>query len=97
LTYYQISAQTIRRVVLAPSDIGPAIRQKRIAALFALGPTGLGPLTDVVTAVAKASKGAPEIIEIEAAEAIAKRFPALEEAEIAPGPLAQPRQGRPRA
>jgi TRAP transporter TAXI family solute receptor len=85
LTYYQISAQTIRRVVLAPSDIGPAIRQKRIAALFALGPTGPGPLTDVVTAVAKASKGTPEIIEIEAAEAIAKRFPALEEAEIAPG------------
>ena len=85
LTYYQIPGQTIRRVVLAPSDIGPAIRQKRIAALFAVGPTGPGPLTDVMTSVAKASKGAPDLIEIEAAEAIAKRFPALEEADIAPG------------
>jgi TRAP transporter TAXI family solute receptor len=85
LTYYQIPAQTIRRVVLEHSDIGPAIRQKRIAALFAVGPTGPGPLADAVTAVAKASKGAPDVMEIEAAEAIAKSFPVLEEAEIAPG------------
>jgi len=87
LTYYKIPADKVQRVVLAPGDIGSALRQKRVAALFAVGPTGPGPLTDVVTAVAKASKGAPEIIEIEAAEAIAKSFPALEEAEIAPGAL----------
>ena len=85
VTYYKIPAHTIRRVVLAPSEIGPAIRQKHIAALFAVGPIGPGPLTDVVTAVAKASKGAPDILEIEAAAAIAKGFPALEEADIAPG------------
>src|SRR5262245_48480647 len=87
LTYYQFPAPTIRRVVLAPNDIGPALRQKRIAALFAVGPTGPGPLTDVVTAVAKASKGTPDILEIEAAAAIAQSFPVLEEAEIAPGAL----------
>src|SRR5262249_41245105 len=87
LTYYKIPVDKVQRVVLAPSDIGPARRQKRIAALFAVGPTGPGPLTDVVTAVAKASKGAPDILEIEAAEAITKSFPALEEAEIAPGAL----------
>jgi hypothetical protein len=85
VTYYKIPPHTVRRVVLAPSEIGPAIRQKRIAALFAVGPIGPGPLTDVVTAVAKASKGAPDILEIEAAAAIAKVFPALEEADIAPG------------
>ena len=60
LTYYQIPAQTIRRAVLEHSDIGPAIRQKRVGALIAVGLTGPGPLTDVVTAVAKASKGAPD-------------------------------------
>ena len=87
VTYYKIPAHTIRRVVLAPSEVGPAIRQKRIAVLFAVGPIGPGPLTDVVTAVAKASKGAPDILEIEAAAAIAQRFPVLEEAEIAPGAL----------
>jgi hypothetical protein len=42
-------------------------------------------LADVVTAVAKVSKGAPDIVEIEAAAAIAQRFPGLEEVEIAPG------------
>jgi TRAP transporter TAXI family solute receptor len=85
LEYYQVPTPRVHCVVLAPGEIGPALRQKRIAAVFAVGPTGPGPLTDVVTAVAKASKGAPEIIEIEAAETIAKRSPVLEEADIAPG------------
>jgi TRAP transporter TAXI family solute receptor len=85
LTHYQVPTQTLQRVVLAPQDIGPAIRQKRIAALFAVGPTGPGPLADAVTAVAKASKGVPELLEIEAAEALAQRFPVLEEADIPPG------------
>jgi TRAP-type uncharacterized transport system substrate-binding protein len=49
------------------------------------GPTGPGPLANAVTAVAKASKGVPELLEIEAAEALAQRFPVLEEAEIPPG------------
>jgi len=85
LTYYQVPVQRVHRVVLAPSEIGPAIRQKRVAAIFAIGPAGPGVLADVVTAVAKVSKEAPDILEIEAAEAIAQRFPVLEEVEIAPG------------
>ena len=85
LEYYQVPTARAQRVVLTPGEIGPALSQKRIAAVFAVGPTGPGPLTDVVTAVAKASKGAPEIIEIEAAQTIAKRSPVLEEADIAPG------------
>src|SRR5262249_9665243 len=85
LEYYQVPTQKVRRVVLAPGEIGPAISQKRVAAIFAVGPAGPGVLADVVTAVAKASKGVPDILEIEAAETIAKRFPGLEEAEIPPG------------
>ena len=85
LEYYQVPPSKVQRVSLAPGEIGPALRQKRIAAVFTVGPTGPGPLTDVVAAVAKASKGAPEIIEIEAAETIARRSPVLEEADITPG------------
>src|SRR5262249_20942674 len=85
LEYYQVPTQKVRRVVLAPGEISPAISQKRVAAIFAIGPAGPGVLADVVTAVAKASKGVPDILEIEAAETIAKRFPGLEEAEIPPG------------
>src|SRR5262245_35888714 len=85
LAYYQVSTPRVHRVVLAPGEISPAIRQKRVAAIFAIGPAGPGVLADVVTAVAKVSKAAPDILEIEAAEAIAQRFPVLEEVEIAPG------------
>jgi TRAP-type uncharacterized transport system substrate-binding protein len=85
LSYYQVPTQRVHRVVLAPGEIGPAVRQKRVAAIFAIGPAGPGVLADVVTAVAKVSREAPDILEIEAAEAIAQRFPVLEEVEIAPG------------
>src|SRR5262247_1891144 len=85
LAYYQIPADKLQRVVLAPNEIGPAIRQKRVAAMFALGPAGPGPLADVVNAVAKASKGTLTIVEIEAAEAIAQRFPILESVDIPAG------------
>jgi len=85
LAYYQIPANTLQRVALAPGEIGTAIRQKRVAAMFALGPAGPGPLADVVTAVAKAGKGTLNILEIEAAEAIAQRFPILESVDIPAG------------
>jgi TRAP-type uncharacterized transport system substrate-binding protein len=84
-THYQTPAKTSPRVVLAPGEIGPAIRQKRVAALVAVGPAGPGPLADAMTAVAKAGKGAPDLLEIEAAEAIAPRLPGLEAADIVPG------------
>jgi TRAP-type uncharacterized transport system substrate-binding protein len=85
LAYYQIPADTLQRVVLAPNEIGPAIRQKRVVAMFALGPAGPGPLADVVTAVAKTGKGTLTIVEIEAAEAMAQRFPLLESVDIPAG------------
>ena len=51
LASYQIPADTLQRVALAPSEIGTAIRQKRVAAMFALGPDGPGPLANVVTMI----------------------------------------------
>jgi len=85
LAYYQIPTNTLQRVALAPNEVGPAIREKRVAAMFALGPAGPGPLADVVTAVAKAGKGTLNLVEIEAAEAIAKRLPLLESVDIPAG------------
>jgi TRAP transporter TAXI family solute receptor len=85
LSYYQIPADKLQRVVLAPNEISQAIRQKRVAAMFALGPAGPGPLADVVNAVAKAGKGTLDILDIEAADAIAHRFPLLESVDIPAG------------
>jgi ABC-type nitrate/sulfonate/bicarbonate transport system substrate-binding protein len=96
LEYYQVPISSVHRVVLAPGEIGPALRQKRIAAVFAVGPTGPGPLTDVVTAVVKASKGAPEIIELEAVRPWRSARPCWRRPTSPPGPLGQRRPGRPR-
>ena len=85
LSYYQIPADKVQRVVLAPNEISQAIRQKRVAAMYALGPAGPGPLADVVNAVAKAGKGTLTILDIEAADAIAQRFPILESVDIPAG------------
>ena len=85
LSYYQIPADKLQRVVLAPNEISQAIRQKRVAAMYALGPAGPGPLADVVNAVAKAGKGTLDILDIEAADAIAQRFPILESVDIPAG------------
>jgi TRAP transporter TAXI family solute receptor len=85
LSYYQIPADKLQRVVLAPNEISQAIRQKRVAAMYALGPAGPGPLADVVNAVAKAGKGTLDIVDIEAADAIAQRFPLLESVDIPAG------------
>src|SRR5262249_56338128 len=82
LSSYQIPADKVQRVVLAPNEISQAIRQKRVAAMYALGPAGPGPLADVVNAVAKAGKGTLTILDIEAADAIAQRFPILESVDI---------------
>ena len=42
LAYYQVPTQRVHRVVLAPGEIGPAIRQKRVAAIFATALPALG-------------------------------------------------------
>lgn len=82
---YQILSKTTPRVLLSPQEAAVAIRQKRVAALVVVGPTGPGLLSDMVATVAKAGKGTPDILGIASAEAIAQHWPVLEAAEIAPG------------
>src|SRR5215510_15128700 len=55
--------------------------------MVALGPAGPGRLVDVVTTAAKAGKGTPDILEIEAAEAMAQRFSILESVDIPAGAI----------
>jgi TRAP transporter TAXI family solute receptor len=91
LNYYQLAGESVRRVTLAPSEVTDAVKQKRVAALFVVGPIGPGVIADVVAAIAKAGKGAPDFLAVEEAEAIAKHWPTLEKLEIARGAL----QGNP--
>lgn len=59
---------------------------------MAVGPIGPGDPVDVVASLAKATKGAPEILAIEEGDAIAKQFPSLETIDIPEGAF----KGRPR-
>ena len=85
LEYYAVPPKTVDRAVMDASDIGPAFRQKRIAAVFAIANPAVSPAIDAFAAVAKASKGTPDIIGVEEADAIAKRFGDVESDEIAQG------------
>jgi hypothetical protein len=67
------------------------VRDKRVAAVLAVGPIGPGEVVDVVSAVKLATKGAPKILAIDEAEAINKRFPGLESIDVPAGAF----RGRP--
>jgi len=85
LGYFNVAPGAVKRAILPLAEIGPAVEHKRVAAVLAVGPIGPGQAVDVVAAVAKATKAAPEILGIDDNDAIAKRFPAFESIDIPEG------------
>jgi TRAP-type uncharacterized transport system substrate-binding protein len=84
LKQYEIPADKVKVVSLDPDDIAGALRGHPVEVMF-----GAGPVTSrfFVDAIAAASKGdeKPDILDIDAAAAIAKRLPVYEAAEIKKG------------
>ena len=62
-----------------------SLRERRAAAVLAVGPIGPGEVVDAVAAVAKATRGTPSILSLDEGEAIAKRNPGFEEIDIPKG------------
>lgn len=91
LSYFNVPLAAVKRVFVNPSEIGAAIRDKRAAAALAVGPIGPGQVVDVVAAAAKATRGTPDILELDEADAISKRYPGFEEIDIPKGAF----KGRP--
>src|SRR5215813_159254 len=87
LNYYEVPEQSVRRVELSANEVAAAVRQRRVAAFFVIGPVGPGVVTDVVATISRAGNGAPDFLAVEEAEAIAKRNPTLEKLEVARGAL----------
>ncbi|HTO79092.1 MAG TPA: TAXI family TRAP transporter solute-binding subunit [Methylocystis sp.] len=85
LSYFNVSPEAVKRVFPEPAHIGVALRDKRAAAALAVGPIGPGQVVDVVAAVAKATRGTPSVLDLDEADAIAKRFPGFEELDIPKG------------
>ena len=85
LSYFNVSPGAVKRIFVDPAKIGAALREKRAAAVLAVGPIGPGQVVDVVAAAAKATRGTPSILDLDEADAIAKRFPGFEEIDIPKG------------
>jgi len=87
LDYFNVPRDKVKRLVLPVSQIAAALHGKRVVAALAVGPIAPGAAMDVVAAVARAGGGAPKILEMDEADAIAKRFPAFESVDIPAGAL----------
>ena len=85
LDYYGIPRDKAKYLVMPATEMANALRQKKVDAVLAVGPIASKQISDVVAEVARAVKGAITFIEIEEADAIAKRLPALEKLEVEQG------------
>ncbi|MGA9601480.1 MAG: TAXI family TRAP transporter solute-binding subunit [Methylocystis sp.] len=85
LSYFNVSPGAVKRIFVSPGQIGLVLREKRAAAVLAVGPIGPGEVVDAVAAVAKATRGTPSILSLDEGEAIAKRSPGFEEIDIPKG------------
>jgi TRAP-type uncharacterized transport system substrate-binding protein len=91
LSYYNIPANSVKRVFLPVAELGAAVHDKQVAAVLSVGPMGPGEAVDVVGAIKLATKGAPSLLAIDEADAINKRFPGLESIDVPAGAF----RGRP--
>ena len=84
LGQYDVPAETIKVVSLAPSEVRDAIESHKVDAVFAVAAPQSPTATEIVNAVAGPKKRAI-FIPIDEAKAISKRFPALETMDIEQG------------
>jgi TRAP-type uncharacterized transport system substrate-binding protein len=85
LSYFNIPPEKVKKLFLPVAEIGPAIRHKRAVAALAIGPIGPGEAVNVVASISKATKGAPQLLAIDQADAIVKRFPGFESIDVPDG------------
>lgn len=85
LDYYAIARTSVTRVVMPAADIGQAVRQKRVAAAFVIGPPAVGQVAESVASIRKTMRKPPTILEIGEAAALVKKLPRLETMEAPRG------------
>jgi TRAP-type uncharacterized transport system substrate-binding protein len=85
LSYFNIPPEKVKKLFLPVAEIGPAMHHKHAAAALAIGPIGPGEAVNVVASISKATKGAPQLLAIDQADAIVKRFPGFESIDVPEG------------
>jgi TRAP-type uncharacterized transport system substrate-binding protein len=85
LQHYDVDPASVRRVDLAPEQIADAVRHRKVAAVFALAPPNSKRIPLLLAAIRRSGHGSPQIIAVDEAAAIAKRYPLLETLDIPKG------------
>ena len=85
LAQYDIRPETVTLVGLAPEDVADAVRSKSVDAVLAVDVLSSPHLRDIVKAVAAGGEGAPVLLPIAEADAIAQRSPGYEKLEVVRG------------
>ena len=78
LDYYGIPRDKAKNIQVPADEVANALRQKKIDAIIVVGSIFSKQMSDAVNDAARGVKGAINFIDIEEADAIAKRIPALE-------------------
>lgn len=85
MNYYALDPSKIKPVLLQPADVAAALRDRKIDALIVVGNPNSKYVADVVLDASRNARGGIKFLDIEAAEAIAKRVPELDSIEIKQG------------
>jgi TRAP-type uncharacterized transport system substrate-binding protein len=85
LDYYGIPRDKMKAVSVRMDDIANQFRQKKIDAVIAVAGVSSKQMSEVISETVKGVKGPIQFIDIEEADAIAKRIPALDSTEIDQG------------
>jgi TRAP-type uncharacterized transport system substrate-binding protein len=85
LSYFDIAPDKVKRLFLPAAEIGPALKRKQASAALAVGPIGPGDPVTVAASIYKATRAAPELMAIDQADAIVKRFPGFESLDVPEG------------
>jgi TRAP-type uncharacterized transport system substrate-binding protein len=85
LDYYRLDKSRFKTVSLREGEIAPALQAKRVDAVVVIGPTSSKNVTEAISEAARGVRGPLQFIDIEEADAIARRTPAFELIEIEQG------------
>ena len=85
LEYYGVTRDNTRHIALQSDEIASAFLEKKVDAMIAVGPVTAKQMHEAIADAARGMDSAIQFVEIEEAEAIAKRIPALEQIEVEQG------------
>jgi TRAP-type uncharacterized transport system substrate-binding protein len=86
--FYGFADKQIVRLDL--KSLPAALQYNQVAAVAVVGPTGAGPIADVIAAFRNATKRPPKFVDIPETKSLADRFVVYHEAEISAGASAAP-------